>query len=161
MRTKYCEHIIEEGEHQGQKCGVAFRVNFAPTNAHKKYCPEHDSDLLKSGLHASKNLHAIQGNKDMMIDFVKKSMTFQPKRDKELADAIVSIERLKLAIADSNNDDNTRICNLIDQNIIKILNSLGILNEESEVEFATRRQLLAVQSQLRNLDARITALENE
>lgn len=167
MRTKYCEYIIEEGEQQGQKCNIPFQVNFSPTMMHKKYCAEHDSAILESGLSRSRNLHAVQGNREAMRDWVKERMSLQPRKDAELSEAIASITRIKLLLEETQHQDESRICNLIDQNLMKILNSLGILNDDDELAFATVRNLLTIQGQLRyantqieELNERITTLEN-
>lgn len=161
MRTKYCEHIIEEGEHQGQRCGEPFQVNFSPMNAHKKYCPTHDSALLESGLLRSRNLHAVQGNREAMRDWVKDRMNIQPRKDAELSEALASIRQLKSLFESKGNDDDTRISIMIDQNLIKILKVHGILNDESSLSFASHRNLLTVQGQLREANERISILEKK
>ena len=167
MRTKYCEFIIEEGEQQGQKCNKPFQVNFSPTMMHKKYCDEHDSALLASGLSRSRNLHAVQGNKEAMRNWIQERMSIQPRKDAELSEAIATIARFKLLVEETKHQDESLICNLIDRNLMNILNTLGILNDDDELTFATVRNLLTVQGQLRyankqieELNERITTLEN-
>ena len=159
MRTKYCEHIIEEGEEQGQRCNQPFQVNFAPANMHKKYCDEHSSDKLQSGLSRSKNIHAIQSNNEKMHDWIKSRMVIQPRRDAELAEMITTIARMDLTLVEFQHQDETRICNIIDQNLMTILITLGILDEGSELTFATKRNILTVQGQIRELGNQLTVLD--
>jgi|TARA_R110000824_G_scaffold35603_5_gene111427 hypothetical protein len=158
--TRYCEFIIEEGEHEGQKCGVAYRTQYTPSKQNVKYCPEHDSCLLKSGLIRSKNVHTVVANQQAMLNWVKERMSIQPGRDKTLIKIQRDIRNLRQTIADKIDDIETSVALSADDDVISILTSLGILDEQSNLQFATQRNLITVQNQLRETNARLEHLES-
>ena len=96
-----------------------------------------------------------------MRDWVKDRMNIQPRKDAELSEALASIRQLKSLLEAKENDDDTRISIMIDQNLIKILKVHGILNDESSLSFASHRNLLSVQGQLREANERISILEKK
>jgi hypothetical protein len=158
-RTVYCEFIIEEGENQGQRCNKPYRKSFSLGNSHAKFCDEH-RHRSKAGLIRSTNVHANQHNRDLMGDWVKERMVVQSRKDDELAEVITTLTKLENIVTRKEMQDETRTAVLIDQHLVTILKDFGVLDERGELSFATQRNLITLQTQMREQKEKIKKLED-